>query len=145
MQCLRVYIKSILSHVGFTCTSKFIYDTVKSAIRKFRQKNTNWLKFTNNGTRNFVTQATNNNKCVQRQRQVSYSALFTFLVGWHASIVSLPPGDVILAQLACPLNDGTFSLHMEQQTYPSTNIVNYVTEMPYHDNQYGLSIKHRFL
>ena len=30
-------------------------------------------------------------------------ALFTFLVGWHASAVSLPPGDVTLAQLACPL------------------------------------------
>jgi hypothetical protein len=32
---------------------------------------------------------------------VSYSALFTILVGWHASGVSLLPGDVILAQLVC--------------------------------------------
>jgi hypothetical protein len=24
------------------------------------------------------------------------------LVGWHASVVSLPPGDVNFAQLACP-------------------------------------------
>jgi hypothetical protein len=37
-----------------------------------------------------------------------YSALFTFLVGWHASEVSLAPGDVILAQLACPLNEVIF-------------------------------------
>jgi len=27
------------------------------------------------------------------------------VVGWHASAVSLPPGDIIVAQLACPLND----------------------------------------
>jgi hypothetical protein len=27
------------------------------------------------------------------------------VVGWHTSGVSLSPGDVILAQLACPLND----------------------------------------
>jgi hypothetical protein len=39
---------------------------------------------------------------------VSSSALFTLLVRWHASAVSLPPGDVILAQLACPLNDVIF-------------------------------------
>jgi hypothetical protein len=25
-----------------------------------------------------------------------------FLVGWHASAASLPPGDIILAQLALP-------------------------------------------
>jgi hypothetical protein len=42
------------------------------------------------------------------EREVSYSAGFTFLVMWHASAVSLPPGDVILAQLACPLNDVIF-------------------------------------
>ncbi len=42
------------------------------------------------------------------ERLVSYSALFTFLVRWHASAVSSPPGDVILAQLACPLNDHHF-------------------------------------
>jgi hypothetical protein len=35
------------------------------------------------------------------------------LVGWHTSSVSLPPGDVILAQLACPQNDVIFCL---QQT-----------------------------
>jgi hypothetical protein len=28
-----------------------------------------------------------------------------FLVRWHTSEVSLPPGDVIFAQLACTLND----------------------------------------
>ncbi len=31
-------------------------------------------------------------------------ALFTYLVKWHASDVSLPPSDVILAQLACPMS-----------------------------------------
>ncbi len=36
---------------------------------------------------------------------VGSSAQFTLLVGWHAS---LPPGDVILAQLAIPLNDVIF-------------------------------------
>jgi hypothetical protein len=30
------------------------------------------------------------------------------LVGWHARAVSLPPGDAILAQLACHLNDNIF-------------------------------------
>ncbi len=30
--------------------------------------------------------------------------MFTLLVGWHASAVSLPSGDVILALLACHLN-----------------------------------------
>jgi hypothetical protein len=38
----------------------------------------------------------------------SYSVLFTFLVGWHASAVSLPPVGVIFARLACPLNDVIF-------------------------------------
>ncbi len=31
-------------------------------------------------------------------RKVCYSALFANLVGWHASAVSLPLSDVILAQ-----------------------------------------------
>ncbi len=39
------------------------------------------------------------------ERKVSYSALFTNLVGWHAGGVRFPPSDVILAQLACPLSD----------------------------------------
>jgi hypothetical protein len=39
---------------------------------------------------------------------VSYSGLFTFLVGWYTSAVSLPPGDVILVKLAWPLNDVIF-------------------------------------
>jgi hypothetical protein len=42
------------------------------------------------------------------ERYIRYSALFTLLVGWHISAVSLPPGDVILVQLACPLNDVIF-------------------------------------
>jgi hypothetical protein len=37
-----------------------------------------------------------------------YSALFNILVGWHASAVSFSPGDIIFAQLACPLNDVIF-------------------------------------
>jgi hypothetical protein len=36
---------------------------------------------------------------------IGYSALFTFLVGWYGCAVSLPPSDVIFAQLACPLNN----------------------------------------
>jgi hypothetical protein len=56
------------------------------------------------------------------ERVVSYSALFTFLVGWHASAVCLPPGFVILAQLACPMNDVNLCLHQEQLTYLSTKI-----------------------
>ncbi len=45
--------------------------------------------------------------------QVRYSTLFTILVGWHASDVSLPPSDIILARLAYPLNDIIFCLHQE--------------------------------
>jgi len=45
------------------------------------------------------------------ERKVHYSALFTNLVGWHASAVSFPLSDVILAQLACPLSDVMFGLH----------------------------------
>jgi len=36
-----------------------------------------------------------------------------FLVRWHASAVSLPPGDIILAQLAWPLNAVIFYSHLE--------------------------------
>jgi hypothetical protein len=42
------------------------------------------------------------------ERKVRYSALFTNLVGWHASAVSFPLIDVILAQLAWPLGDVMF-------------------------------------
>jgi hypothetical protein len=45
------------------------------------------------------------------ERWASSSALYTLLVGWHVSVVSLPPGDVILAQLACPLNGVTICLY----------------------------------
>ncbi len=55
-------------------------------------------------------------------RQVGYSALFTFLVRWYACTVSLPPGGVILAQLACPPNEVIFCLHLEYLTYLTTNI-----------------------
>ncbi len=36
---------------------------------------------------------------------------FATLVGWHASTVSFPLSDVILAKLACPLSDNMFYLH----------------------------------
>jgi hypothetical protein len=45
------------------------------------------------------------------ERKIRYSALFSNLVGWHASAVSFPPRDVIMAQLACPLSDVMFYLH----------------------------------
>jgi len=45
------------------------------------------------------------------ERKVRYSALFTNLVGWHENAVSFPLSDIILAQLACPLNDVMFYLH----------------------------------
>ncbi len=46
------------------------------------------------------------------ERKVCYSALFTNLVRWHAGAVSFPLSDVILAQLACPLSDVMFCLHL---------------------------------
>ncbi len=45
------------------------------------------------------------------ERKVSYSDLFTNLVGWHGSAVCFPLSDVILAQLACPLSDIMFCLN----------------------------------
>jgi hypothetical protein len=45
------------------------------------------------------------------ERKVRYSALYTNLVGWHAGALILPLIDIILAQLACPLNDVMFCLH----------------------------------
>jgi hypothetical protein len=45
------------------------------------------------------------------ERKVCYSPLFTNLVGRHASAVSFPLSDVILAPLACPLSDIKFCLH----------------------------------
>jgi hypothetical protein len=45
------------------------------------------------------------------ERWVGYSALFTYLVGWHAAAITLPPSDVIFAQLAYPLSDAMFWLH----------------------------------
>ncbi len=47
------------------------------------------------------------------ERKVSSTALLTLLVGWHARAVNLPPGDVILARLACPLNDIIVCLRRE--------------------------------
>jgi hypothetical protein len=47
------------------------------------------------------------------ERLVCYSALFTYLVRWHAGAVSLPTGDAILAQLACLLSDVMICLHQK--------------------------------
>jgi hypothetical protein len=41
---------------------------------------------------------------------------------WHARAVSFPPGDVILAQLACPLNDVIFIFTYGITPHLSTNI-----------------------
>jgi hypothetical protein len=49
------------------------------------------------------------------ERQVSASALCTLSVRWH-HCVSLPPGDVIFAQLPLPLNAATFCLYYEKLT-----------------------------
>jgi hypothetical protein len=46
------------------------------------------------------------------ERKVCYLALFTNLVRWHAGAVSFPLSDIILAQLACPLSDIMFCLHL---------------------------------
>jgi hypothetical protein len=45
------------------------------------------------------------------ERKVRYTALFTYLVGWHAGAVSFSPSDIILAHLACPLSDAMLCLH----------------------------------
>ncbi len=45
------------------------------------------------------------------ERKVRNSALFTNLVGWHASAVGFPLSDVTLAQPACPMSDTMFWLH----------------------------------
>jgi hypothetical protein len=44
------------------------------------------------------------------ERWVHYSALFTYLLRWHASAASLPPSDII-SQLACPLSDVMLCFH----------------------------------
>jgi hypothetical protein len=48
---------------------------------------------------------------VFRYLWVHYSALFIFLFVWHASAVSLPPSNVTLVPLVCPLSDVMFCLH----------------------------------
>ncbi len=62
------------------------------------------------------------------ERQGCYSALLTFLVGWYPSAVGLPPGDIILAQLACPLNDINF-FPTSGLYYKHTTIVNYASSI----------------
>jgi hypothetical protein len=46
------------------------------------------------------------------ERKVCYSVLFTNLVRWHVNAVSFPLSNVILVQLACPLSDVMFCLHL---------------------------------
>ncbi len=62
------------------------------------------------------------------QREVSYSPLFTFFGQVACTTVSLPPGDIILVQLACPLNDIIFCLHHLQSQEQIT--LNYLSS-PY--------------
>ncbi len=51
---------------------------------------------------------------------LSFSALFTFLVGWHTNAVSLPPdGHFDLA--SSDLNNVIFSLHQEPLTLIATS------------------------
>jgi hypothetical protein len=54
-----------------------------------------------------------NNSAKKAYSVVSYSDLFTLLVGWHASAVSLPSGDVIFTPLACPPEWHLFLLHQK--------------------------------
>jgi len=56
------------------------------------------------------------------ERKVRSSGLFSNFVGWHASTVSFPLSDVILAQLGYPLNEVMFYLHSGIPNYLSTNI-----------------------
>jgi hypothetical protein len=45
-------------------------------------------------------------------REIGYLLTFAyFLVGWHAGAVSLPPGEVIFVELACPIHDAIFCLN----------------------------------
>jgi hypothetical protein len=47
-------------------------------------------------------------------REIGYLTNFIFFFGWlDASVVSLPPDDVTLGQLACPLNDVILVLNIE--------------------------------
>ncbi len=44
-------------------------------------------------------------------RKIGQLLSFYFLVGWHASAISLPPGDVIMVKVAYPLNE-TFVVYI---------------------------------
>ncbi len=51
-------------------------------------------------------------------RQIGLSLSFVyFSVEWHCSAASFPFGDIILAQLACPISDILFCLHGKKVTY----------------------------
>ncbi len=53
--------------------------------------------------------------------------------------LAFPLNDVILAQLACPLNDVIFCLHQELLTYHSTN-----TGLLHFIDQYEFIIKFKY-
>jgi hypothetical protein len=70
------------------------------------------------------------------------------LVGWHAGAVSLSPGDIILAHLACPMNDiifvsGVFSLSLYRH-YLNV-IVAKCCHLVYYAEDHGLKIVARNL
>jgi hypothetical protein len=54
------------------------------------------------------------------ERWVSSSALFTFVVGWNAGVVSLTPSDAIFAQRTFPLNDIIF--YLDHKKLGKTNL-----------------------
>ncbi len=49
--------------------------------------------------------------------------MLNFLVRWHSSAVSLAQGDVIFAQLVCPMIGNIFCLYQVLLKYLSINIV----------------------
>jgi hypothetical protein len=60
-------------------------------------------------------------------REIRYFLSFVyFFVGWRASAVSMPRGDVIFAQLTCPLSNVKFCLHSELVAHLSINIDIYI-------------------
>ncbi len=44
-------------------------------------------------------------------------SIYLDVYGWHASVASLPPDDVIFAQLAYPQNDVIYCLDFKQRNF----------------------------
>ncbi len=69
-------------------------------------------------------------QCLVIDRFVTQLCLL-FLHRLHTGAISLPPSDIILAELACPLSDIMFCLHKEWLTYLSLNIATYKVQGPH--------------